>query len=111
MVPAGGTMLGMARTVSESRTVAYEFMRIEEDDEGRLVFVASPSGQQTAAFVAVTVADDEVVFENTGHDFPQRVIYRRLPDDGLLGRIEGMVNGERQSADFPMKRQACEGGD
>lgn len=108
MSPAGGSMLGMARTIDGSRTVAFEFMRIAEEDGGRLVFIASPSGQQTASFAMVSLTDDGVVFENPEHDFPQRVIYRRLAGNGLLGRIEGTVDGELRSVDFPMKKKACE---
>jgi hypothetical protein len=108
MPPAGGSMLGMSRTIREGRTVAHEFILIVEDGEGGIRFVASPSGQPSASFQLVRVSDDEVVFENAEHDFPQRVIYRRLPDDGLLGRIEGVVDGEFRGLDFPMTRTACE---
>jgi hypothetical protein len=57
----------------------------------------------------VNIADDEIVFENREHDFPQRIIYRLLPGFGLLGRIEGVVDGKARSADFPMQRADCNG--
>lgn len=107
MLPAGGSMLGMSRTIRGSRTVAFEFMRISEDHDGRIVFIASPSGQPGATFRMAALTDNEVVFESPEHDFPQRVIYRRLPDDGLLGRIEGTIDGEAKSVDFPMKKADC----
>jgi hypothetical protein len=47
------------------------------------------------------------VFENPTHDFPQRVIYRR-EGDSLLGRIEGMTNGQQKAVDFPLKRVSCD---
>jgi hypothetical protein len=105
MAPSGGAMLGISRTVAKQRAVAHEFMQIREDD-GRLVFVARPSGQAEATFTLVKNAGGEVVFENPQHDFPQRVIYRRT-DGGLTGRIEGIQNGKPRSADFPMRRVAC----
>ena len=108
MAPAGGTMLGMSRTVAGGKTRAYEFMRIEEAD-GRLVFVARPSGQEGVSFPSLTVSRERVVFENAAHDFPQRVIYVRQNDDGLRGRIEGEADGEVQGVDFPMLRTACPG--
>ncbi|MGH8854313.1 MAG: hypothetical protein ACREWI_08545 [Telluria sp.] len=46
------------------------------------------------------------MFENPAHDFPQRIIYRRVGDTGLHARIEGKGKG----IDFPMRRTACGGG-
>jgi len=55
----------------------------------------------------VSVNDREVIFENPDHDFPQRIIYRLLSDEDLLGRIEGTINGKARAVDFPMKRTEC----
>ncbi len=108
MPPAGGTMLGVNRTVRDSKTVAFEFMRIVEKDDGGLEFIASPSGQVMASFLMVSVNDREVIFENPDHDFPRRIIYRLLSDEDLLGRIEGTIDGEERAVDFPMKRTECQ---
>ena len=110
MPPAGGTMLGMNRTVRDSKTVAFEFMRIVEQDDGGLEFIASPSGQAMASFLMVSVKDREVIFENPDHDFPRRIIYRLLSDGDLLGRIEGTIDGKERAVDFPMKRTECQSG-
>jgi hypothetical protein len=107
MPPAGGTMLGMNRTVRGNETVAFEFIRIVEQDDGSLVFVASPSGQGTTEFTLVRLSDREVIFENPDHDFPQRIIYRLVSDEELLGRIEGAIDGIERAVDFPMKRIVC----
>lgn len=106
MAPAGGTMLGMSRSVSGGRTVAYEFIQIREQ-EGGVFYVARPSGQAETAFRLVRVAPNEAVFENPEHDFPQRVIYRLGADGNLAARIEGMREGKLQGVDFPMLRTTC----
>jgi len=108
MPPAGGTMLGVNRTVRDSKTVAFEFMRIVERNDGELEFIASPSGQSTTIFLLVSLNNREAIFENPDHDFPQRIIYRLLSDEDLLGRIEGTINGEQRTIDFPMKRAECQ---
>lgn len=41
------------------------------------------------------------------HDFPQRIIYRRLADSSLQARIEGKRVGKLQGVDFPMRPPAC----
>lgn len=103
MAPAGGSMLGMSRTIRKGRTSEYEFLRIAQGADGRLAFIAQPSGQPQAAFPLLRQDEDTVVFENPAHDFPQRVIYRRIGDTRLHARIEGRGKG----IDFPMSRTAC----
>ena len=108
LAPGGGMMLGMSRTVRDGKARTYEFTRIQET-EGRLTFFAMPSGQPAAAFPLKRAAPGELVFENPGHDFPLRVIYKSLGQDGLLGRIEGEIGGQARFVDFPYKR--CSGAD
>lgn len=108
MAPAGGIMLGMNRSMRDGKASGYEFMRIIEKADGSLVFVASPSGQDSATFTVADLGSGNVVFENSAHDFPQRIIYRLISDDHLLGRIEGSIDGETRAIDFPMSRTSCE---
>jgi hypothetical protein len=108
LAPAGGTMLGVSRTVRDGKTIDFEFMQIRVNPEGKLVFVARPSNQRETPFVATTLAQGEVTFENASHDFPQRITYRRTGPETLEARIEGVRNGATRSIDFPMRRGSCE---
>lgn len=105
---AGGTLLGIARTVKRGRTVDHEFMQIRTGDDGQLAFIAQPAGQQAVRFRATQLADDAVMFENPAHDFPQRISYQRLAGDRLLARIEGQRGGALRAFDFPMRRASCD---
>ncbi|HEU4850704.1 MAG TPA: DUF6265 family protein [Telluria sp.] len=107
MGPAGGTMIGMSRTVAKGKTVQYEFMRIVEKEKGKLAFIALPSGQAETSFELVRSDADTLVFEAKHHDFPQRVIYRRGAGGKLDARIEGKMDGKDAAMDFPMRRTAC----
>lgn len=105
--PAGGTLFGVSRSIRNGTTVAHEFMQIRSNEENKIVFIAKPSGQEGASFLMKTLTENEVVFENLAHDFPQRVIYRLNNPDGLTGRIEGQINGELKAVDFPLKSVDC----
>lgn len=109
MRPEGGTMLAMSRTIKGTKTVSHEFMRVWTDEEGHIFFTAYPSGQPGATFTLVRLSNEEVVFENPDHDFPQRIIYRKS-DGGVTGRIEGTAEGKSRAIDFPMKRTSCDEG-
>jgi hypothetical protein len=97
----GGVMLGISKSLRRSST-HWEFARIDRTPEG-ITFFASPKGQQGAAFHAVSIARDRVVFEQRDHDFPQRVIYMRR-DDRLTGRIEGVIDGRPRTVEWHYHR-------
>jgi len=107
MKPSGQTMLGMSRTVMNGKTVEYEFVQIREQ-EGGIFYIAKPSGQAEASFKLVKYSNQEAVFENPQHDFPQRIIYRLEKDGSLAAAIEGMSKGKLKHIDFPMKRAKCD---
>jgi hypothetical protein len=106
MSPLGRTMLGMSRTVRGDSLLEFEHLQILERS-GRLVYHAEPSGQPPADFIASTMSDTLVVFENPEHDFPQRIIYRRRGADTLVARIEGTRNVQTRGIDFPYARVGC----
>ena len=107
MKPAGGTLIGMSRTVRGGKTTGFEYIRVETTSEG-VDYVAKPSSNKgETRFKLVKSSASEAVFENLAHDFPQRIIYRSQPD-GLFARIEGTQNGKLNGMDIPMKRVKCE---
>lgn len=108
MKPDGGTMLGMSRTVAQGKTREFEFLQIRPDDHGDQHYIALPSGQKETWFKLVKLENKRAVFENPGHDFPQRIIYQLRADGSLLARIQGLRNGELRSVDFPMQRVDCD---
>jgi len=106
MAPRARTMLGMGRTVRGDSLTEFEVVVIRESGP-TLVYEAHPSGQAPATFTASSVSDSGVVFENPAHDFPQRVGYRRIGRDSLIGFIEGTVRGSRRRIEFPYARARC----
>jgi len=99
-------MLGASRTTMGSATSEFEQLRLKAEGD-RIVYVAAPSGQKETSFSSITIADTLMVFENTAHDFPQRIIYRRRGADSIIARIEGMRGGRLSGVDYPFRRVAC----
>jgi hypothetical protein len=106
---AGTSMMGMSRTIKGGKVANYEFMRITTAPDNAVIFHAQPSGQDGVSFTATTLTSTEVVFENTGNDFPQRVIYRYKAPATLNAAIEGTHQGTSKRIEFPMTRAACPG--
>jgi hypothetical protein len=105
--PAAGTLLGASRTMKQGRTVFHEFMRIEQQGTEITYTPRVGTSAKPVSFRLIKQTEDEVVFENATHDFPQRIIYRKT-EGGLRARIEGLDKGKQRGEDFPYKRVACE---
>ena len=75
------TLSGFSTTVSEGKVSFHELMSIRRFNDSRLVFTAYPSNQPGGSFPAVSQEDDALVFQNSEHDYPQRIRYRRSGDE------------------------------
>jgi Domain of unknown function (DUF6265) len=106
MPAAGNMMVGMSHTVSDGETIGYEYLRIEERD-GKLVYIANPSGQEEASFYQSEISDKKMVFVNPDHDFPQRITYYLLNDGSIHARVEGEKNDKIDGFDIFMLRVDC----
>ena len=106
MTPAGNMMVGMSHTVSDDKTVGYEYLRIEESD-GKLIYIANPSGQEEASFYQSEITDKKMVFVNPDHDFPQRITYYLLNDGSIHARVEAEKDGEVKGFNIFMERVDC----
>lgn len=94
MAPAGGLLVGMHRDVFGPDRAFFEFLRIEEED-GEVVYRASPRGAPPTPFRLVACGSRKAVFENPEHDYPQRIVYAR-EGDRLTARIEGVDDEGRE---------------
>jgi hypothetical protein len=105
MKPAGGTLLGMSRTVANGRTVEFEHLLIRADGAD-VLYVAKPSRQAEASFKLVDHSPDwrRLRFENPQHDFPQRIEYELAGDESLTATISGRSGGRERTIAYPMKR-------
>jgi hypothetical protein len=104
LAPAGNKMFSISRTVKGGKAIEHEFITIDQDSAGVIYFHAKPSGQEGGSFPLVSLQDQMVIFENPAHDFPQRIIYRKISEDSLIGRIEGTINGKQRGIDFPYRK-------
>ena len=106
MVPRGGLMLGMSRTVRGDTLVEYEALRLEERADS-LFYVASPVRQLQAQFLATSSTDSTAVFENPHHDFPKKISYYRVGPDSVVAKVEGELSGKNRVLEFRYARVPC----
>lgn len=97
--PRGGMMIGASRSGKDDKLVFWEHMRIVQEEDG-LVFTAIAGDQKPVRFVETRRSDDEIVFENQSHDYPQRIHYWREGRD-LKARIS-LIDGTK-AVDFSFR--------
>ena len=98
--PAGGTMIGMGRTVVGDKTAEFEFLRIEQRGND-LFYVANPNANcPQTDFKLTRLSGQEVIFENPAHDYPKRVIYRKNSDGSLVASIDAGEGTKSQSFSY-----------
>jgi hypothetical protein len=88
----GGTMLGTSQSVRDRKTRDFEFMRIELGETGA-VFHGSPRAAPAVPFIESARDATSITFVNAGHDYPQRIRYRR-EGDTLTAEIS-LADGSR----------------
>ena len=99
-------MTGSAHVLVEKDTVFSERIRIMAVDTSVLYVVFIPGVPDSTSFALTSYENDEAVFENPDHDFPKRIVYRKVGSDSLYAYIEGPVDGEVKREVFPYKRIA-----
>ncbi len=94
MLPEGDSMFAVNRTIKSGRTITYEYMRLQYTgkDDSPCLFIL-PADQSEVEFRLVDYSENQAVFENPGHDFPQRVTYR-LESDGKLFCCAETIDGQ-----------------
>jgi hypothetical protein len=89
-------------------TVFSEKLQLVNED-GALWYVptiGNQNGGQPVRFKEKSISENELVFENLSHDFPQRIIYQRKGDNALYARVEGMQSNALRKEEFSFKRKA-----
>jgi hypothetical protein len=105
--PRGGTMVGMGRSTRGGATTSVELAILRPRGD-TLRYEAHPVGQLPTVFSGTGTDPRELIFDNPTHDFPQRIIYRRVGADSLHARVEGPMDGSWRGIDYRMARVRCE---
>jgi hypothetical protein len=102
---AGGALLGMSRTVRGGKVESFEFMRIVIDGDAA-TFHVQPNGVPPTVFTQAARGDGWIRFENSAHDFPNRIEYRR-DGDALHAYIAG-PGRDGEEMKIPFEYRLCD---
>jgi hypothetical protein len=103
IAPKGGLMLGCGRTVVNGKAREFEFLRIEERENGDVFYVAQPGGRPATEFKLVASGGEGWVFENPEHDFPRTIQYERT-SGGMNVTLGGVEDGRARELELWYER-------
>lgn len=87
------TLKGFSYTEKNGEILVSEYLEISKSGK-KTKYFATVKGQnmgKTIAFV-LTKSDSVVVFENSAHDFPQKIMYRKISDNELWVTVSDKNN-------------------
>lgn len=93
--------------VGQNDTVFAEHVRLEEVN-GKLAYIVTVPGQNQelpVSFEMTSAADNQIVFENPKHDYPNKIIYNLVEKDSLIAEISGLKKGKPYTEKFIMKKR------
>ena len=97
------TLLGTGFYMIGGDTVMREALRIQKFGP-HWGFVAVINNQHPVLFTLVESTDTMLVFENTEHDFPQRIVYTKRGTNEIFAWIEGQLKGESARDEYRLQR-------
>tara|TARA_R110002110_G_scaffold17467_2_gene73667 strand:+ start:38971 stop:39465 length:495 start_codon:yes stop_codon:yes gene_type:complete len=87
-------------------TVHYETIVLQQIGE-QLSYNANVRGQnddKPVAFVLTETKENQLVFTNPKHDYPQKISYTQVSKDSLVAEISGIQSGKPSSEKYIMLR-------
>lgn len=87
-------------------TTKLEKVQLVKKDDG-IYYISTIKDQNDAKpipFKLISSTNNQFVFSNPEHDFPQRIVYHMVTPDSLHAWIDGNYNGKFIKQDFYYKR-------
>jgi hypothetical protein len=94
-------MQGGSYKINGRDTVHFEIVKLSRQSDGIFyVPVVNENNDKPVAFKMISSINNNFVFENKEHDFPQRIIYHIVTKDSVHAWIEGTKNGQAGRSDY-----------
>ena len=93
--------------INKKDTVHSETIILKQlNDE--LVYRPTVKGQnndEPVDFELSSESENSFSFENPKHDYPQKIVYKKVNETSLVATISGMQQGKQSTESYPMKKK------
>ncbi|WP_264521397.1 DUF6265 family protein [Flavobacterium sp. N1994] len=101
------TFTGQSYFITSKDTVHFESIQLIQKNE-ELIYNATVQGQnndEPVSFKQTSDAENVFTFENPKHDYPQKIVYKKINDTNLIATISGKQLGKESQESYPMKKK------
>ena len=98
--------IGASYFIIGNDTASSEAMSLEQHGE-EITYnptVRDQNNNQTITFKLTSSTENQLIFENPEHDFPQKIMYIKITNDSIFAEISGMIDGKLKTIPFPFTR-------
>ena len=101
------TFSGNSYFINAKDTVHFESIKLTQT-AGELTYSATVIGQnndEPIGFKLTSDANNTYTFENSAHDYPQKITYKKVNDTNLVATISGKQQGNDSQESYSMKKK------
>jgi hypothetical protein len=101
------TYNGESFFINKKDTIHYEYIQLIQNKE-EVVYNAIVEGQnneQAIPFILTSETNNTFIFENLKHDYPQKIVYKKINTNHLIATISGTQQGKFSSENYSMTKK------
>ena len=101
------TFVGHSYFIKEKDTISFESIELLQKGDA-IFYIPTVKGQnkdKPITFKLTTSTDNQFIFENPTHDYPQKIVYKKAGPNDLIATISGTQQGKTSTESYPMKRK------
>lgn len=99
-------LTGTSYKITDRDTMPLEKVKLHFNN-GMITYTpitANQNQQQPVDFTLIAINDQQYIFENKSHDFPQQITYKLIGTDSLFATINGTTKKGFKEISYPYKR-------
>lgn len=76
--------------------------------KNELIYSPTVKGQnddKSVDFILTSDVENSFVFENPKHDYPKKIVYKKVAENSLITTISGIEQGKQNTESYPMKKK------
>lgn len=100
------TLVGKSMLIKDKDSILLENILIIQRNK-ELYYIPSVVNQNEGKpieFKLTQALNNMLIFENPAHDFPQKIVYKKISGDSIVAEVSGISSGKERSIKFPMKK-------
>ncbi len=98
--------LGKSYTLDNGDTLLYETLHLKyENNNIYYLPILEMNDEDPVTFTLMMCSDQELIFENFEHDFPQQISYVKQNDQLLTVVLKGVIEGKERTVEYEMQRE------